>query len=153
MSSMGSPGALTRRATATGIAVGLLVLAGCGSSDSSSSATGASDGTAGTTVTARDAGGMSALAPSSGRTLYSSDQEAHKVLCKSQACQAIWVPLTVSPGSKPTAPGTVAGQLTTIRRPDGAAQVAFDGRPLYTFSFDNSSGEVNGNGKSDTFDD
>src|SRR3954467_7976315 len=153
MRTMERPGAVTRRATVTGIAVGLLVLAGCGSSDGSSSATGGSDGAAGATVTVRDAGGMSVLATSSGRTLYLSDQETHKVLCTSQACQAVWMPLTVSSGNKPSAPGTVAGQLTTIKRPDGAAQVAFDGRPLYAFSFDNASGEVNGNGKSDTFDD
>src|SRR4051794_20062596 len=89
------------RAGVAGIAAGLLVLAGCGSSGGSSAAAGPDD-TAGTTVTVRDAGGMSVLATASGRTLYSSDQESGKVLCKSQACQAVWVPLTVASGTKPS---------------------------------------------------
>ena len=65
-------------------AVGLLVLAGCGAAGNTATASGPS--ASGTTVTVRDAGGMSVLATSSGQTLYASDQEKGKVLCMSSAC-------------------------------------------------------------------
>ena len=52
----------------------------------------------------------------------------------------------------PTSSGGVAGTSTTLKRPDGSRQVSFDGRPLYTFSFDHSAGQVNGDGQNDSFD-
>jgi predicted lipoprotein with Yx(FWY)xxD motif len=87
------------------------------------------------------------LTTSDGRTLYFSDQEKNKVLCVSAACQAIWTPLTVLPGAKPSAPGKLAGELTTLKRSDGSEQVGLGGRPLYTFSFDHGAGDVNGSGR------
>src|SRR5699024_6257343 len=64
----------------------------------------------------------------------------------------IWAPLTVTAQQRPTAPSGVAEDLGTIERGDGSEQVTFDGKPLYTFSFDHGSGQVNGNGQSDSFD-
>jgi predicted lipoprotein with Yx(FWY)xxD motif len=137
---------------ATAAAVGVLTLAGCGSS-SGSAATGAdSSGTSGTTVTVQDAAGGRVLAAPDGRTLYVSDQEKGKVLCVSSACESIWSPLTVPSGTAIKAPQGLAGQLSTIKRSDGSSQVALDGRPLYTFSLDHSSGQANGNGATDSFD-
>ena len=133
------------------VAAGLLALAACGSGGGTASATSPAS-SSGTTVTVRDAGGMHVLATSSGRTLYSSDQEKGTVLCMSGACNAIWMPLTVSAGQTPTASGGVAHDLTTVKRTDGTRQVAFDGRPLYTFSFDHGAGQVNGDGQTDSFD-
>ena len=130
--------------------VGLLVLTGCGAAGKTAVASGPS--ASGTTVTVRDAGGMSVLATSSGQTLYASDQEKGKVLCRSSACVAVWTPLTVSAGQKPTSSGGVAGHLSTVKRQDGSTQVSFDGQPLYTFSFDHSAGQVNGDGQKDSFD-
>jgi len=131
----------------------VLALAGCGSNGSSSTS-GSSDvsGSTGMTVSVSDTSSGDVLTNSAGRTLYFSDQEKNKVLCDSGACEAIWTPLTVSSGDKPSAPGKLAGQLTTVNRSDGSAQVALDGRPLYTFSFDHSAGDVNGNGQKDSFD-
>jgi predicted lipoprotein with Yx(FWY)xxD motif len=148
----------TRRARAiraggalSAVAAGLLLLTACGSGGSTAAAT--SPGPSpGTTVTVHDAGGMHVLATSSGRTLYVSDQEHGKVLCTSGACHAIWAPLTVKAGQQPTAAGGVAGDLTTVRLSDGTRQVAFDGQPLYTFSFDHGAGQANGDGQSDSFD-
>ena len=131
-------------------AVGLLVLAGCGTAGNTAAASGPS--ASGTTVTVRDAGGMSVLATSSGQTLYASDQEKGKVLCASTACEAIWIPLTISSGQQPSAPEALTGELSTVQRPDGSPQVALDDQPLYTFSFDHSAGQVNGDGQSDSFD-
>jgi len=134
------------------VAAGLLLLAACGSGGGTSSASSPRPSSAATTVTIGHAGGMSVLATSSGRTLYSSDQENGKVLCTSGACNAIWSPLTVAAHQKPTATGGVAAELTTMKLADGADQVAFEGHPLYTFSLDHGAGEVNGNGESDSFD-
>jgi predicted lipoprotein with Yx(FWY)xxD motif len=81
-----------------------------------------------------------------------SDQEDGTVLCKSGACKAIWHPLTITGGMHPTAPPRLPAGLTTLARPDGQTQVAFDGKPLYTFSFDHSAGKFGGDGQVDTFD-
>ena len=142
--------ALRSGAALSAAATGLLVLAGCGSADNTAAASGSS--ASGTTVTIRRAGGMSVLATSSGRTLYTSDQEKGKVLCRSSACMGVWKPLTVSADQKPTSSGGVAVHLSTVKRQDGSRQVSFDGQPLYTFSFDHSPGQVNGDGLSDSFD-
>ena len=109
-------------------------------------------GSTATTVSIRDAGGGQVLATSAGHTLYLSDQEKDQVLCSSSDCEAVWIPLTLPSGEQPSAPGDLAGQLTTVPRPDGSSQVALGGQPLYTFSFDRAAGDVNGDGKSDSFD-
>ena len=128
----------------------LLVLAGCGAADNTAAASGS--GASGTTVTVRQADGMNVLATSSGLTLYTSDQENGKVLCRSSACMAVWKPLTVSADQKPTSSGGVAVHLSTVKRQDGSRQVSFDGQPLYTFSFDHGAGQINGDGQDDSFD-
>jgi predicted lipoprotein with Yx(FWY)xxD motif len=128
----------------------LVLVAGCSSSAGARSDQ--SDGA--TTVSVRDVAGVGkVLADAHGRTLYTSDQEraAGRILCASGACTAIWTPLTVAKGAKPTAPSGVSAGLGTVSRPDGSRQVAFMGEPLYTFSFDHSAGEVKGNGVQDSF--
>ena len=75
-----------------------------------------------------------------------------KVLCTSGACNAIWAPLTVTTKGGLTAPPPLAKKLGTVSRPDGSMQVTLNGQPLYTFSFDHSAGEVNGDGTQDSFD-
>jgi predicted lipoprotein with Yx(FWY)xxD motif len=93
------------------------------------------------------------LVDSSGHTLYTSEQEeSGKIVCASSDCEAIWTPLTVQKGEQPTGPSDVAGKLGTVKRPDGSIQVTYKGGPLYTFTFDHSAGQVNGNGTKDSFD-
>ena len=129
----------------------LALVAGCSSSGGGAR----SDHPGGaTTVAVRDVAGVGkVLTDDRGRTLYTSDQEraAGKILCSSSACTAIWTPLTVAKGAKPTAPSGVSASLGTVSRPEGSQQVAFMGEPLYTFSFDHSAGEVKGNGEKDSF--
>ena len=143
---------LLRRGALPAVAVAVLTLAGCGSDSDSSAEAGDTSGSTGTTVSLRDAGDGQVLATSEGLTLYVSDQEQGQVLCASSACEAIWVPLTMPSGQQPSAPGELAGELGTVQRPDGSSQVALDGQPLYTFSFDNDAGDANGDGESDSFD-
>lgn len=71
------------------------------------------------------------------------------VLCKG-SCTSIWVPLTLSAGTKPTAAGQLNTTLGTVQRP-GGMQVTYKGMPLYTFVQDTSPGMVTGNGVQDQF--
>jgi len=129
-----------------------LVVAGCSSSGGSSSPSNAAGG--GQTVSVQPVSGAQVLVDSSGRSLYYSDQEktAMKVLCDSSACHAIWTPLTVPAGQQPTGPSDVASALSTMRGSGGVRQVTFHGAPLYTFEFDHSAGQLNGDNQHDSFD-
>jgi predicted lipoprotein with Yx(FWY)xxD motif len=141
-----------KRAVLPALAIGVLALAGCGSNSSSSTASSSGQG-GGKVVTVSNASGRSVLVDADGKALYMSDQEkGGKVLCTSGACGAIWTPLTVAGKNSLTAPPPLAKELGTVARPDGSTQVTLDNRPLYTFSFDHSAGEVNGDGTKDSFD-
>jgi predicted lipoprotein with Yx(FWY)xxD motif len=95
-----------------------------------------------------DAGDV--LVDAEGAALYTSDQEADgKVRCTA-SCAKTWLPLTVS-GDAELADADVPGTLATVKRPDGADQVTFDGAPLYTFADDGGPGRVTGDGLSDSF--
>jgi predicted lipoprotein with Yx(FWY)xxD motif len=149
-----------RNAVLPAATIGALALAGCSSSGSGGGTGGGTQsaganppGSASMTVTVRDASGhKGVLATADGHTLYESDQENGKVLCKSSECTAIWLPLTVSAGQTPSGPSGLSGTLSTIMRPDGKTQVALDSKPLYTFSFDHGAGKADGDGEQDSFD-
>lgn len=141
------------------VGVGVVAIAGCSSSSKSPTAsttsptTSATPAAAATTVEVRTVSGVGAvLTNEAGHVLYMTGQDtASKIACTSSACTAIWVPLTVPKGQTPSAPSQLFGKVTTVQRPDGTTQVAFDGKPLYTFSFDHSAGVVTGNGAHDSF--
>jgi len=86
------------------------------------------------------------LVNSSGRTLYhlSVEHKGH-FICNNKTCLSFWHPLLAPKGTKPT--GTVP--LGTVRRPNGALQVAYRGEPLYTFVQDTRRGDVKGEGFKD----
>jgi predicted lipoprotein with Yx(FWY)xxD motif len=80
-----------------------------------------------------------------GLTLYSLSAETHGTFICTGGCLSVWKPLTVAAGVTPTGPV----KLATIKRPEGAVQVTYRGRPLYTFSGDTAPGETNGQGIAD----
>lgn len=126
------------------------LLAACGSSSKSTSSTGSgSSGSSGSTATVKTASNsqlkQTILVNSQGMTLYHLSGEASgKFICTS-SCVAVWHPMTVSSGAKPTG----AASLTLVKRPEGGEQVAYNGMPLYTFAQDKAAGEVNGQGFKD----
>jgi predicted lipoprotein with Yx(FWY)xxD motif len=89
--------------------------------------------------------GKTILTNTRGRTLYSLSAETRGRFICTGACTSTWRPLVVPAGVKPTGPV----KLGTIKRPDGRAQVTFEGRPLYRFSGDSRKGDVNGEGFKD----
>ena len=127
-------------------------LSACGS-DGGDGGGGGAAGAPTTTVGLRsiDAIGTT-LVDRTGRTLYMTDQDtATKQACDNQDCTSVWKPLTVTAGQTPTGPDEIAAKLTVVRRADGASQVAYDGKPLYTFVKDDAAGVVLGNGARDSF--
>ncbi|MET1009073.1 MAG: hypothetical protein ABWY96_03325 [Gaiellaceae bacterium] len=124
-----------------------LLIGGCGGGGSGEPASAGGE----TVSVANVAGVGDVLVDARGNALYSPDQEADgKVLC-TDACASIWIPLTLPAGEQPTGSSDVSSQLGLIRRPDGAEQVTYEGKPLYTFAEDPSPGEVTGNGFADDF--
>jgi len=86
------------------------------------------------------------LADGSGRTLYVyvEDLLTREPSACVGDCANDWPPALVSGKVAPVR--GVAGHIGTIRRRDGLHQLTLDGRPLYTFAGDHSSGELRGNG-------
>ncbi len=141
-----------------------LTLAACGSSSNGSSSSSASapastaasstassaaaadasssDGGSEAVKTASNATlGSTVLVSAQGRTLYHLSGESDgRFLCTSAACVAAWPPVGAS------AIGTGVSGLAAVRRPDGSAQLAYNGEPLYTFTGDKAAGEANGQG-------
>jgi predicted lipoprotein with Yx(FWY)xxD motif len=83
-----------------------------------------------------------------GRTLYALHPETTRhLLCRSNACLALWPPLTVrSSRTKLLAGHGVQGRLGLLRRANGRWQVTLRGLPLYRYAGDGASGEANGEG-------
>ena len=127
----------------------VLALAACGSNTVSGSSPTGAPATQNQTLSIMAASGIgNILVDSSGRALYTPDQEADGTVHCVAACLSYGIPL--APGSAtPTAPSG-APKLGVINRPDGTKQVTAGGRPLYTFSLD-SAGKVTGEGAADDF--
>ena len=96
--------------------------------------------TAGATVSAGDAG----LVDARGFSLYlfANDSSGSGASACSSGCASNWPPLTAD---GPLTPGAgVTGELGTITRDDGTAQVTYNGLPLYFFANDQAPGDTNG---------
>jgi predicted lipoprotein with Yx(FWY)xxD motif len=121
-----------------------LFLAACGSGDSNSGDSGQA-GKPDTVTTARNAQlAQTVLVDHAGKTLYALTAERNgRFICTDKTCLSLWRPLTVATAATPQ--GTVAS-LGTIKRPDGAFQVTYKGRPLYTFVQDAARGDSKGEG-------
>jgi predicted lipoprotein with Yx(FWY)xxD motif len=149
-----------RIGTLAGLVAAVTLAAGCGSSSATGTNSGGGGGGGGSAnATVQSANnsklGTSVLVNHSGMTLYTlSAERGGRFICTmsstipggSAPCLSLWHPLTVAKGSMPTG----ASQLGTVARPDnGATQVTWHGRPLYTFADDKAPGDVSGNGFKD----
>lgn len=86
------------------------------------------------------------LVDDKGKTLYTSsgDNTPGTSSCTG-ACAKVWPPLTVT-GAPTYAAGLTASSFTTITRSDGTRQLAYNGKPLYTFASDAAAGDTTGQG-------
>lgn len=135
---------IARAARCVAAAVGLALVAACGG--------GSEVAPEDATVTVTDVAGVgSVLVDSSGRTLYTNDQDGADIACVDD-CASVWPPLTLPGGeSKPTVSGEVSEEVGTVTRPDGSVQVTYGGAPLYLFSLDKEKGAATGDGVKDDF--
>jgi predicted lipoprotein with Yx(FWY)xxD motif len=85
------------------------------------------------------------LVDSHGRTLYMFKKDSPTKSACSGACATAWPPLRAH-GQPKAGNGVKASLLKTIKRSDGAAQVTYNGHPLYTFVMDKKAGDTNGEG-------
>jgi predicted lipoprotein with Yx(FWY)xxD motif len=104
---------------------------------------------------------QSILVDSRGLTLYlftadSQGNNTYKPSCYDDAtyhCSKAWLPLRIT-GAPHAGPGVKASLLAVVKRTDGAAQVTYNGHPLYTdegpntfgLTADKKPGDVNGQG-------
>jgi predicted lipoprotein with Yx(FWY)xxD motif len=149
---------LRRGAALAGLASAALLVAACGSPGGSaaSSGGGGNSRNAATTkgaVSTRQLSGIgAALVDSSGRTIYTPKQpeEANGDIKCTGSCLSFWFPVTSS-SATPGSSG-LPGKLSTIRRSDdGKTQLAYNGRPLYTFRLDTAAGQAHGSNFTDSF--
>jgi predicted lipoprotein with Yx(FWY)xxD motif/plastocyanin len=82
-----------------------------------------------------------------GKSLYLLTADASGKSACSGGCATAWPPFELDPGESVTAGAGVTGAVATITRADdGKQQVTYNGIPLYYFSKDAASGDVNGQG-------
>ena len=75
------------------------------------------------------------------RTVYvfDADTTANQSTCTG-GCASVWPPVTVTAGA------TLPANWTSFARADGSQQLAYKGRPLYTYAVDTAAGQTNGDG-------
>jgi predicted lipoprotein with Yx(FWY)xxD motif len=85
------------------------------------------------------------LVDSRGRTLYIFLHDKRKKVTCLGACAAIWPPLKLATGARPTAAGEAQSSLLgSDPNPAGGRVVSYAGWPLYLYAGDHSPGSANG---------
>jgi len=80
------------------------------------------------------------LTDDKGMTLYTFDKDAGGKSACNGPCAGNWPPLAAAADAK------LAAGYTVIARDDGAKQVAYKGKPLYTWKNDKKPGDITGDG-------
>jgi predicted lipoprotein with Yx(FWY)xxD motif len=143
--------------------IGVLAMAGCGSSSNSSSsgsggAYGGGETSTTTAASSEPSGGGTAavitassvpklgkvIVDSKGFTLYDFHKDKGGKSSCYGGCEQVWPPLTTE-GKPQVGEGAMASKLGTTKRKDGTLQVTYAGWPLYTYEADKKPGESNGN--------
>jgi predicted lipoprotein with Yx(FWY)xxD motif len=134
-------------AAALAAALGLLVSA-CGSGDGGSSSNDTGDTSA--LVSSVSVDGTQTLADRSGKTLYTTDVEANGQIKCVDTCTTFWEPLMATAQQAQQETSRLGQTFDVVDRPDGATQLTYKGRPLYTFAQEGA-GQLEGNGFTDDF--
>ena len=134
---------------AVAIGAAALVLAACGGSDSGNVDASTASGGSGI-VSIQSVDGTNVLADSEGRTLYTAEVEKRQIRCI-DGCTSFWEPESASAKQSKAASADLNLELGVVKRPDGSAQLTFDGLPLYRFT-EEGAGQLDGDGFVDDFD-
>jgi predicted lipoprotein with Yx(FWY)xxD motif len=134
-------------AGAAAVLLAVLVVAGCGGSNSSGSPTlpKTSNGQAATIGVSSGSNLGKILVDSQGRTLYLFEKDTGTTSTCTGACAQNWPPL-LAKGTPTLGSGASASLVGTSQRPDGTSQVTYNGHPLYRFENDKKAGDTNGEG-------
>lgn len=133
-------------------AVVAVLAAGCGGSSSSSMSKGGVAGarhiTKSATVKTRKVKGLGVIVVNSrGFTLYMFKPDKRKRVTCRGSCAAVWPPLKIKKGHKPTAGGKARQKLLgTDKNPGGGRVVTYNRWPLYTYVADTKPGQATGQG-------
>jgi predicted lipoprotein with Yx(FWY)xxD motif len=84
------------------------------------------------------------LTDSNGYTLYYFTKDTSAASACNGTCSTLWPPFNATQLSIPTLINST--DFTSITRGDGMKQLAYKGRPLYTYSLDKKPGDANGQG-------
>jgi predicted lipoprotein with Yx(FWY)xxD motif len=142
----------------TVLALGALVLSGCGGDDDDGGSAGATSESAASSSSAENAELATAdsalgtiVVDSKGMSVYMFDKDTQgsgKSSCTG-GCLEAWPPV-IAESDSPAVDG-VTGDVATIPRDDGTVQVTLDGWPLYYWQGDKAAGDVAGQGVQDVW--
>ena len=116
--------------------------------DAATSTTGAA--ARGSTVAVGDSDRGPVIVDAEGKTLYMFKPDSIATSACTDACAQAWPPLTVE-GNPTGGEGVDAALLGTAPRPDGTAQVTYNGHRLYRYSGDAAPGDTTGHGVGDVW--
>jgi predicted lipoprotein with Yx(FWY)xxD motif len=131
-----------------GVAAIALLAGACGSSGGGTSAASGTDPTTTAAPVAVNVAGTALgniLVDGQGRTLYLFGGDTGTTSTCAAACAMAWPPLRAT-GPLTAGSGADAALLGSSPRSDGAAQVTYNGHPVYTFIKDQQAGDTNGEG-------
>jgi predicted lipoprotein with Yx(FWY)xxD motif len=143
---------LSIKYSAAALAIGLaaVVLAACGGSGNSNDGSASTMSSSGGVVSVKSVGNTHVLTDSQGKTLYTANVEkGGRIMCTS-GCTTFWSPAGGSPAQAKTSASDLNLNIGVVKRPAGAEQLSFDGKPLYSFTQEGA-GRMKGNGFMDTF--
>jgi predicted lipoprotein with Yx(FWY)xxD motif len=130
-----------------GLAAAAVVLAACGSNSTpptSSSTTNPPASAASVAIKTLSTSKGTVLVTAGGLTLYWFANDKPSQSNCNGSCASYWKPLL---GTAASAAGTsLPHGFGTVKRADGQMQITYDGHPLYTYTGDAASGQINGNG-------
>jgi predicted lipoprotein with Yx(FWY)xxD motif len=124
-----------------------LAVAACGSSGHANAAPAAPTTISGqpATVGVTSTSLGQVLVDSQGRTLYLFQKDAGTTSTCTGPCATAWPPLRAS-GQPVVGKGANSALIGTTPRSDGAAQITYNGHPVYLFIKDQKPGDTNGEG-------
>ena len=134
-------------ATAAVVPLTALAVMGCGSGGGNNATAANSPPTHPTMVKVSNTGLGKILVDSRGRTLYLFTKDSGSTSTCTGGCASAWPPL-LAHGKTTVGGGVNASLVKTTTRSNGAAQVTYNGHPLYRFVQDQSPGDTNGEGLS-----